>query len=195
MDTLVLISKVLSGTASPAEQSELEQWVSKGRENKTEFHDLKLLWLCEHQSAIVPEQSQQALTKFRATIMADTRKQRLSTRAVHTSVVLAVTTSIILLLLNHLYVPKHALGTICFNSEPLAQIVLRLEDEYKVTIIADNQICHCTFTGTFYGMTNASPILESLAESLNINHTIQPDGVHRLSGTHCANESSPNKPL
>jgi len=88
------ISKKLSGSLSPAEHAELDNWLNAHEENREEFENLKLLWESSHHEGEVKSNGAEWL---RDRIAKRIRQDQLRRALIVTGVVVTGLTAIYLL--------------------------------------------------------------------------------------------------
>lgn len=182
MDRTSFIYKVLSGKASETERKELNEWISFSHDNKSEFHNIKLL--CEN----TPQETNHepddkfydGLRSIKRNIQTRIRRRRANQMT--GSILICVFLLMIIPFTLQIVGGEKKNILLKFEDVPLEFVISKLQDQYTVTIEIRKEMLGCKVTGTFYQGT-ADDMVRSIAQCLNVkcihvgNHKFRMEGI------------------
>ena len=205
MDKPTLIYKVLSGSASDAESSELRAWIASDPDNAEEFEDIKLLYegSLDIEEKIGERDSHfyEGLQKIQDRIKA--LKDERAGPYKRAGIVVSISAVTIVLFMCFYYwreplarrtdtmgntIPSSIVlhDNLAFDEATLESIFSMLEKRYRVKFnVASEELLSCRFTGTFYRGIEIDEVIRVLAESEGFNYTPEDAASYALYGSGC----------
>jgi ferric-dicitrate binding protein FerR (iron transport regulator) len=182
MDITALIYKVLSGNASEIETKKLDDWIALKDANKSEFHDIKLLYecACREDDQVSNSNPDEDLKAIKHLIHIGTRRRRKYRlmAGILSIIVLLVSVQIII----HANRDEKKSIHLKFEEASLEYVINTLQDRYEVIIEVGKEMVNCKVTGTFYQDT-VDDMVRSISKSLNLKYTITAPDKFRIEGT------------
>ncbi len=189
MDTVSLINKVLSGSASNNEIDTLKQWLQRSKENQIEFENLKLLWTQETNAVTQPEPG-----FFLGLQAIQSRIQSRINRKKHIVQIYTAIALVAVLLLTLIYRKDSLTGpegdNLQFENATLSTIISTLQKKYSIEILVEKkELLACRFTGTFCHISGAEQAIKTISLALNVPYKVIPDShIYQFIGSECFEE-------
>ncbi len=184
-----LVDKVLSGTASPAEKAQLEEWLNADVKHREEYEDLKTLWNYSKESDVKEKDPNfyEGLNRIKEII--ELRRRTIGKRDWKTYIaVLALVISIVALVYSCFsYIKSYGNEKpIKIENRPLAQVFELIQKKYQVTFhVTNKEILTCPFTGTFNATAGLEDVLSTISRSTGLDLKKEVDARIKVSGTSC----------
>ncbi len=194
MDPVMLMHKVLIGSAKASETAELDAWIAEDPAHAQEFDDMKFLYSESwqvHSSEKVHDDSWNRIQRGISRIQA--RRRWMNLLAV---LGMSLGICIVIILMGDVFLSEttkkteqyqdRLAETVHFKSVYIGNIARSIEDAYGFRIIfGSSDVAYCAFTGTFRAGTSVKDLIEVLAKAGNLHIHYISDTAVELSGPGC----------
>lgn len=180
MNEDLLIEKMLSGTATYADQKYFQTWIKQNPRNGAWFEACKILHETET-SRITPYVYDFDPIKKKYI----DRQKEINAHLSRQWTVLTVFLGVLIATLTW-GLTVNSVHALKFDHTQLKDVMTCLESEFDVSIhLTNTNLEHCFFTGTFYGVRSAEEVVRTIAGTMNLQYHASTDGNIKVSGTGC----------
>lgn len=184
MERIDQIYRVLSGTATAADQADLHRWIDADELNREEYLNLKLLWENTQSSSHDPKELERGIRRIRGRIKV--RTTGASAAAVKLLMVISLVAAVIAVsfYLSRVYTDKHNLVRMQFEDTALGEVCNTMELSYGMKISLTPPIAGCKFSGSFYNEPTEKA-LTAIASKLGLAVSKTGSRSYSISGDNC----------